>query len=90
MTTQQFPVITPEMMSARIARARAIGVVEGNQVLAQIRAAMAQITLQRAASRAEASRGSVTALGARSAASTFPAGPLPSNDRKEVRTLERL
>jgi hypothetical protein len=47
-------------------------------------------TLRRTASRAEASRGSVTVLGARSAASTFPAGPLPSNDRKEVRTLERL
>jgi len=89
-TTQQFPVITVEMMSNAIAKARAIGVVEGNQVLAQIRSAMAQINLQRAASRAADLGVDRRALGARPAASTFPAGPLPSNDRKEVRTLERL
>jgi hypothetical protein len=89
-TAQLFPVITVEMMSAAIAKARAIGVVEGNQVLTQIRAAMATITLQRAASRAGRIGVSAPVLGARFAASTFPAGPLPSNDRKEVRTLERL
>jgi hypothetical protein len=73
MTTQLFPVITDEMMSARIAKARAIGVVEGNQVLTQIRAAMAQNTLQRAASRAADLGVDRRVLGARSAASTLTA-----------------
>jgi hypothetical protein len=69
MTSQQFPVITTEMMSNAIAKARAIGAVEGNQVLMRIRAAMAQINLQRTASRAADLGVDRRALGARPAAS---------------------
>jgi hypothetical protein len=68
-TARLFPVITIEMMSNAIAKARAIGVVEGNQVLAQIRSAMAQINLQRTASRAADLGVDRRALGARPAAS---------------------
>jgi hypothetical protein len=86
MSRSDFSTVTGQQMTRSIQWAR----LARNAVQDNYRAELGQITLQRAASRAADLGVNRRALGARSAASTFPAGPLPSNDRKEVRTLERL